>query len=186
RVPLPRSLETVDGLLTVPVVLAFLGEASTSPRRWRDEIALPVVDAPTTVARLSLHLPRHYRSRLRPGEGPVVDAFTRGETVAFGLHDERSIARADALYRDAVDAWNQNDFERTRERLAALEALGGRSENLSKLRSNVAVVLGPEPREVIEPGKAFTVEGVNVSSPVSAKASPASRRIRAQARARAS
>ncbi len=140
RIPLPRSIETLEGLITFPVVVAMLGEGTAWQRREKRDVALPIVDAPVNVERVTLHLPLAYRSLLDPGDGPVVAAFTRGEEVGFGLDDDELRGRADAHYRRAIEYWNANEFDKARRELDALDELGAKSNNQSGLRSNVDAV----------------------------------------------
>ncbi len=178
RIPLPRSIETVDGLLGFPLLVAFMGESPTWKRSEHRQLPLPKVQAPVNVARVTLRLPRHYRSRLQPGDDPrVVSAFTRGEEVAYGLDNADLIATADVIYRDAIDAWNANDFERARQRLGELEQIGAKSTHQEGLEGNVSMVLtGPLAAAPAIRGKRSR-EGETEEQ--------LERRIRAQARARA-
>jgi hypothetical protein len=140
RIPVPRSIETLEGLITFPVVVAMLGEGQAWRRREKREVELPIVDAPVNVVRVTMHLPLSYRSKLDPGDGPVVAAFTRGEEVGFGLADEKLRVQADDHFRRAVDYWNENDFDNARRELDELDKLGAKSKNQSGLRSNVDAV----------------------------------------------
>ena len=144
RIPIPRSIETLEGLITFPVVVAMLGEGEAWQRREKRQIALPIVDAPVNVDRITLHLPLAYRSLLDPGDGPVVAAFTRGEEVGYGLSDDDLRGRADEHYRRATEYWNANDFENARRELDELDKLGAKSKNQTGLRSNVDAVSVPK------------------------------------------
>jgi len=192
RIPLPRSVETVEGLSVVPVVVGLRGEGSAWERRARGDIALPTVDAPIAVLRATHGLPSRYASRLEPGEGSVVEGFSRGEGVAYGLGDDRIASQADQLYADALDAWNSNEFEQARDKLGQLDELGAGNESTKGLESNVDLVLGPT---VKTPIHATTVSadsapsGTTISArpepaPPPRPASKAVRRIKAQVRAR--
>lgn len=142
-VPLLRSVETVQGLLSFPVEVILLGESSAWRRRERRTLPLPTLDAPVAVSRLTLHLPPGYRSRKRPGDGDVVAAFTRGEGITYGLGvGEVGAAQADAMFQEAVQAWLRNDFAAAQDKLDALRGMGARSENISRLQSNLDVVAG--------------------------------------------
>ena len=71
---------------------------------------------------MTLHLPPGYRSRLQPGDGEVVAAFTKGEGIGYGLGvGAVGAAEADALFQGAVKRWLGNDF-------------GGAQAELDKLR----------------------------------------------------
>jgi hypothetical protein len=77
-VPVPRSLETVEGLLSVPVVVAFLLEDPPWARHERRELELPSVDVPISKVAVTMRLPRGYRSRMKVGDYGV-DANLRIE-----------------------------------------------------------------------------------------------------------
>lgn len=205
QIPLKRSLETVSGVVTVPVTVALYGVgegARAWARREERELALPVVDAPVNVTRVTLHLPPRWKSRLRAGDGPVVEGFDRGQDVAFGLDDAHQVAAADRAFAEAVEAWNDNDFERAQARLDQLRGLGGRGANADGLQANVDLVR-PRAAETVAPttevyyefadDDAFgSLEGELVAEdmPAPKAAPPASsaieRRIKARVRARAS
>ena len=142
-VPLLRSVETVGGLLSFPVEINLLGESTEWRRRESRRLALPRVDAPVAVSRVTLHLPPGYRSRLEPGEGDVVAAFTRGEGITYGLGvGEVGAAQADMIFQDAVSAWMSNDFKGAQGKLDELKAMGAKNENIERLQSNLYVVSG--------------------------------------------
>ncbi|MBK7828097.1 hypothetical protein [Nannocystis sp.] len=173
RVPLQRSVDTVSGLLSFPVEVALLGDAAAGAwaRREKRELPLPRLDAPVAVTRVTLHLPPGYRSRLKPGEGEVVAAFTRGEGIHYGLGvGEVGAAEADALFQSAVKGWLGNDFDKAQADLDRLRALGAKNENIERLQGNLDLISGKEKDGKANAGKQD--ESVN-------------RRIREQARARA-
>lgn len=143
RIPLERSVETVEGLLSFPVEVILMGEADEWARKETRELALPTLDAPVAVSRLTLYLPPGFRSLLEPGDGDVVGSFTEGEGITYGLGvGEVGAGQADALFQEAVDAWLDNDFERAQGRLDELGALGASNENIDKLQSNLQVLRG--------------------------------------------
>lgn len=140
-VPLKRSLETVGGLISFPVEVTLLGEQTPWTRRERRELALPVLDAPVATSRVTVYLPVDYTSRLDPGEGSVVDAFTEGEGITYGLGmGDAGVAAADAAFQDAVQAYLDNDFGRAQARLDELDRIGASNENTRRLQSNLEVV----------------------------------------------
>ncbi|HEY0133391.1 MAG TPA: hypothetical protein VGB85_04905, partial [Nannocystis sp.] len=152
RVPLPRSVDTVSGLLSFPVEVGLLGEvvhkgSGSEPvpwaRRERRSLPLPMLDAPVAVLRVTLHLPPGYRSRLRPGDGEVVAAFTRGEGITYGLGvGAVGAAEADALFQSAVKRWLDNDFGGAQAELDRLRQLGARNENIDRLQGNLDLIAG--------------------------------------------
>jgi hypothetical protein len=190
RIPLPRSIETLEGLSIVPVVIGLRGEGDAWARRSRGALALPAVAAPVAVLRVSHVLPRGFRSNLTPGQRSVVKFFTRGDQVAFGLDDDLLASQADQVYAQAVDDWNDNEFWEARGKLGTLDQIGAQNQSKTGLESNIDLVLGPLPKL-----GGYTVEGADISDstqpapPAPIQAEPTSavgRRIRAQARARAS
>ncbi|MFK7930657.1 MAG: hypothetical protein AB8H79_20895 [Myxococcota bacterium] len=142
-IPLPRSLETVDGLLSFPVEVVLIGDGQDWVRVESRDLAVPVVDAPIAVHRVTLHLPPVFQSTLEPGASGTVDAFTEGEGIAygFGLGGEDE-AQADQLWQDAQAAYMRNDFDEADQLLDNLEGIGASNENLGKLRGNLDVVQG--------------------------------------------
>lgn len=168
RIPLRRSLETVDGLLSFPVEVILLGEQEPWQRRERRELRLPTLDAPIAAARATVHLPPRYRSKLEQGERNVVDAFSEGEGLTYGrgMGNEEA-ALADALFEQAVQGYLENDFEAAQTKLEQIESLGVSNSNMARLQSNI---------DVIE-GKADTKGKADVTL---------QRRVKEQARARAS
>lgn len=142
-IPLPRSLETVDGLLSFPVEVVLIGDGTPWIRKEARDIPVPVVDAPIAVHRVTLHLPPVFENTLELGDAGTVADFTEGEGIAygFGLGDEKE-AEADQLWQDAQAAYMRNDFDDADELLDELGAIGASNENLGKLRSNLDIVQG--------------------------------------------
>ena len=145
-IPLPRSVETVEGLISLPVELAFLVEGDAWGRREDRELVLPAVDAPVAASRVSLHLPPGY-SEARRQPGRRVDSFTEGGGIAYGfvVSDETGrdqADQADALFQSAVDSWLDNDFDQAQARLDELEVLGASNDNTLRLQSNIDLVYG--------------------------------------------
>jgi hypothetical protein len=143
-VPLEKSVETVEGLLSFPVEVLFLGELPGGwTRKGPEGLRLPSVDAEVAVARATVHLPPGWKSRLRSGEHAVVDAFTEGQGITYGfaVGDARA-GQADMLFQQAVDAWMGNDFDETGQILDELEQMGASNSDIGRLRSNLSVVSG--------------------------------------------
>ncbi|MCX4244503.1 hypothetical protein [Paraliomyxa miuraensis] len=210
-IPLKRSLETIEGLVTVPVTVALIGRGEAAwARRERRELPLPVVDAPVNVQRITLHLPPRYRNRVQAGDGAVVDGFDRGEEVGYGLWDPQQVARADRVFSEAVEAWNANEFERAQALLDQLGMLGaGGAANVRGLQANVELVRPREPEEPEPAPESATVyhfedddidgqtyfedeladydrASISAAPAKKAQSSALERRIRARARARSS
>ena len=143
RIPLPRSVETMRGLLSFPIELTVIG---TDDVAWADGedaiVALPVVDAEVAVRRVTLNLPRGTRALGADGDGGRVEAFSEGDGLAYGFAEGVDQARASALYQDALGAWMKNDFGEAQQRLDELKGIGGDNENVTRLQSNLDLVGG--------------------------------------------
>ena len=167
RVPVPRSVESLKGGIAFPVDVIFRGEMDPWAMRESRTLDWLVVDAPTAVSRVSLHLPEQYAYQSGQGADFVVGEFTEGEGLAYGygLGGEHE-ARADQLFQAAVDNWMRNDFDEAYEQLVELDAIGAENSNIERLKSNLSIVR----------------DGAKVD----AKQSAMGRRIKEQAKARAS
>ncbi|MCA9709263.1 MAG: hypothetical protein KDK70_25690, partial [Myxococcales bacterium] len=145
RIPLKRSLETVEGLLSFPVEVILIGEQAPWARHEQRELALPTLDAPIAASRVTLHLPPRYRSRLEEGEHNVVGSFGEGEGLTYGRGvGEVGAAEADALFQSAVEGYLDNDFAQAQAKLEQLEQLGVSNENMVRLQANLDVIEGKE------------------------------------------
>lgn len=141
--PLLKSLETVEGLLDFPVHVVILSEGAPFDRRDERVIAWPTVDAPVAVSRVELALPIGWESQLEHGEQHVVDAFSDGDGISYGFTaGDGKVEQADQLYQQALSAYMVNDFEVAQDALDGLRVLGGLNDNVSRLQSNLDVVLG--------------------------------------------
>lgn len=140
-VPLGKSVETVEGLLSFPVELILLLDEGAWDHREKRAIPIPRVDAPVAVTRATLHLPPGYHNRIDAGEGDVVADFSQGEGIAYGKGTGES-AQAEALMQEAVQAWMGNAFEDAEALLEELEQMGALDENAKKLQSNLDVISG--------------------------------------------
>ncbi|MEQ1572401.1 MAG: hypothetical protein ABMA64_42665, partial [Myxococcota bacterium] len=141
RIPLEKSVETVEGLLTFPIEVVLIGHVE--PWRRRDErgFSLPVVDAEVAVSRLTVHLPPGWVDRSRHGDR--VEAFTEGEGITYGfaVGDVRA-AEADQLFQSAVDAWMANEFDAASSALGRLDEIGASNADISRLKSNFELLDG--------------------------------------------
>ncbi|MBT3220754.1 MAG: hypothetical protein HN348_16830, partial [Proteobacteria bacterium] len=142
-VPLQRSVETVEGLLSFPVEVIFLGESELWALRERRSLPLPAVDAQVVVSRVRLYLPPGYSSLLESGEESSVDEFTEGDGITYGFGvGEVGAAKADKLYQQALDAWMHNRFDEAQGFFGELEDMGASNENIRRLESNLIMVEG--------------------------------------------
>ncbi|MCP4872209.1 MAG: hypothetical protein GY898_26195, partial [Proteobacteria bacterium] len=187
RIPLPRSVETVEGMISFPVEVAWLTDGTPWERRAERTLPLPRLSAPIAVARVTLHLPPGFderRSR-RLDDRHRVDGFTEGAGISYGfvITDEEDRTRAeeaDVLFQSAVDAWMDNDFDEAQQALDDLSGLGAGNDNTVRLQSNLYVVTGEGEAGGDEDGD----DGVGYDGKDSAGESM-KRRVREQARARA-
>ncbi|MEM7157454.1 MAG: tetratricopeptide repeat protein [Myxococcota bacterium] len=185
RIPLKRSLETVQGSVTVPVTVAFVAEGDAAwVRRERREVPLPVIDAPVTVQRVTVHLPPRYRSKLAVGKSGVVDEFDRGNDVGYGFIDDGRVAQADRVLSSAIDAWNDNEFDDALHLLDQFRNIGGYGSNLEGLEANINLVRPMLGATVDADGDCAPGGAPILASLVEGPDSAAARRVRAQARAR--
>jgi len=168
-IPLERSVETVEGLLTFPVEVSLLGNTDAWLKKEERGLVLPVLSAPVAVSRATVYLPPGYDNRHESGAANTVDSFSEGEGIAYGFAlDDGKSEEADTLYRQAVSAWMDNDFDEAQGYLDDLSSIGASNDNLKGLQSNLDLVEGKNKR-----GEATGTESV------------VERRVKEQARARA-
>ena len=144
RVPLPRSVESVDGLVSFPVELAWLHEAEAWSRREERSLVLPSVDAPVAVQRATVYLPPGFGS-LRPAdEDHRVTSFSRGEGIRYGFaqddEGEQKKEVADSLFGSAVNAWKSNEFDQAQAYMDELGKMGAKNSDVSRLQRNLDVI----------------------------------------------
>ena len=146
RIPLLRSVETVEGLITFPVEVAVLVDGSDDwSRRERRGLPLLRLSVPIAVHRTTLHLPPGWSDDERGTPDGRVNAFSRGEGVAYGLgggeavtgEEREKVDEADALFQSAVGAWKDNRFDEAQGYLDDLGTLGAGNANTVRLQSNL-------------------------------------------------
>lgn len=164
--PLRKSVETVQGLLSFPVQLVLVGELPAWERKETRRLGLPAVDAEVALSQVTVHLPPGYAPRHDEGEHGTVDRFAEGTGIAYGFSvgDARA-AEADRLFQEAVSSWMSNDFDQAQQALDALGGLGAANENVARLQSNLDLLDGKGgggsvalERRVKEQAKARSVE----------------------------
>lgn len=184
RVPLRRSIESLGGLLSFPVELALLFEDTPWQRRERRTLPLPEVDAPVAVLRTTAHLPPGYTAWKADALPDQVDSFSRGEGITYGIEivsevDRDTVARADALFGQAVMAWEGNEFHAAQGLLQELGELGASNENVARLQGNLSLLLADdEDAEDDEDGRAPAAKP-------SSQTVVMARRVKEQAKAKA-
>jgi len=141
--PLKKSVETVQGLLSFPVQLVLVGELDPWARKEERALGLPVVDAEVALSQVTVHLPPGYVGRHDDDEHGIVPAFSEGTGIAYGFSvgDARA-AEADRLFQSAVSNWMSNSFDEAQQALDELQALGADNENVARLQSNLDLLDG--------------------------------------------
>jgi hypothetical protein len=138
RIALPRSVESVGGLLAFPVVLVVQGTTG------HDELALPSPQAPVGVRRVTVHLAAGVRAAADGAADGRVPDFDVDEALRWDFGGGGiEAAQAEALYRDAVSAWLDNDTEAATSVLDLLAEQGVDNANIQGLRGNLAAVMAP-------------------------------------------
>ena len=139
-IPLARSVETLQGLLSFPVEVTLLGSDEAWDGVVDRTLSLPSVGAPVAVTRATVHLPPTYQAR-RPKDAAIVDRFTEGGGITYGFKaGDARVAQADELFQGAVAAWVANDFDKADALISNLEALGGDNDDIQRLKSNIDYV----------------------------------------------
>lgn len=136
RIPLPRSVETVEGLLALEVDVTTLGPTLG----WRpgdNGVPLPAIGAPVAVRRTTVHLPPGWSSTHNPH---AVQAFTEGDGIGYGFGGQVDDDEAGAVYETAVQAWLDNDFDSANEALEGLRSAGADNRNMLRLQANLDLV----------------------------------------------
>jgi hypothetical protein len=137
--PVPRSVESVEGLLSFPVEIVLLVDGPTWARRRA--LTLPVLDAEVAVARTTIDLPRGWR-RTRGRVPYEVDDFQSASGLTYGLASTEQAAAADDAYQAAVRAWLDNDFDVAQQQIDRLNEMGASNDNVWMLQRNLDVVTG--------------------------------------------
>lgn len=161
-IPLPRSLQTMDGLISFPVDVAYLRKAEPLDDREQRRINLPeLIGVPTAQVSLTLFLPDELQ--LKETQGPLepVDDFTKanlelGYGFAFqALEDEEDEADPMAaaanteLYRNyyalGLEFYKKSDFENAERYLEQAVTLGDDAKNNADafgLLNNIKIASG--------------------------------------------
>lgn len=144
-VPLRRSVETVEGLISFPVEVVWLHQDRTWGDRDQRDQGLPRIDAPIAVSRTTVYLPPGFREQ---GDAAYrVDAFSEGDgiTYGFGFGDPNAVL-ADQLFQSAVTSWLANDYDEAQATLDQLEELGAENDDIDRLESNMEILFATEVR----------------------------------------
>ncbi|MES2643604.1 MAG: hypothetical protein V4850_29230 [Myxococcota bacterium] len=129
-VPLEKSVETLQGLLTFPVELTWIAEGDAWDRKGERTLLLPSVDAPIQAADWEVYLPRGWTA---PGQSSVATAAP-----------PPVVTEADEALQQAVIAYKSNDFASSQGFLEVARASGSTSANVGRLQSNLDVLLGKD------------------------------------------
>ncbi len=141
-VPLEKSVETVQGLLTFPVELTWIAEGEAWARKGERTLRLPSVDAPIQAAAWEVYLPRGWTERAGKRRRGKQDEVT---TTAPPPPIEPP--EAEEALQQAVSAYKSNEFGAAQGYLEAARAMGSTSANVDRLQSNLDVLLGAEGQE---------------------------------------
>ncbi len=123
-VPLEKSVETVQGLLTFPVELTWIAEGEAWARKGERAFELPAVDAPIQAAEWEVYLPR--------------GVTAKGAVSAAPPPEEEAGA---AALQQAVAAYKRNDFTTSSALLETVRSSGSTNANVDRLQSNLDVLL---------------------------------------------
>ncbi len=148
RLPLKKSVETVDGLLSFPVRVVMVGDAPVFDGRTKDTLPLPTFDADIAVHRVSVNLPMGHSSKLDADEQHVVESFTEGSGITYGfaVGDARA-TEADALFQSAVSQWMSNDFDAAQSTLDTLKGMGAGNDDIDRLQGNLDLLFADDATE---------------------------------------
>lgn len=120
-IPLEKSVETVQGLLTFPVELTWIAEGGAWDRKGERALQVPAVDAPIQAADWEVYLPRGVTSpRASVASAPPPEEEAGSEEL-----------------QNAVEAYKRNDFKASNEWLSQARSAGSTSANVDRLQSNI-------------------------------------------------
>lgn len=127
-VPLEKSVETIQGLMSFPVEVTWIASHDSWRRRGSRRFELPAVDAPIQSAAWEVHLPR----TLTPMHEDAV-------TVA-SVYDPRKEAARDS-WLQALSAYKDNRFDEAQGWLDQARSYDVEDNNVERLQSNLDVLL---------------------------------------------
>lgn len=144
-VPLERSIETLAGLTQLDVDLVFIAEDEAWERKGERGFSLPAFDAPVAVLEWELRLPPGYRAEVeggsvstaRPADAEIVYAY-----ASTDLKQDKEQARE--TWNQALDAYQDNDFQVAQAYVDETLALDPGNENALALQSNLDVFSGAD------------------------------------------
>jgi tetratricopeptide (TPR) repeat protein len=156
-IPLEKSVETLTGLVSFPVEVAFLSPSPAFSRRGRVRLSVPAVSAPVADAAWTLYLPpgttpRHAEGNVQPavvaerelliGRGyrqvvPDMEPPTGGDAVS---DDAEEVSQE--YWNQAYDAYKSNRFDEAGELLEQSLLYNPDNMAASALQDNVVVLTG--------------------------------------------
>jgi|GEM_PF-4180918 len=153
-IPLEKSIETVSGLVSLPVELMVIGRGPSLMRRGRVDMPLPVIEAPVNAVIVELHLPEGVRLReiegsLRPrgvssGEllvGRANRAIEADEQTLDTTVDRGSSTQSVNLWNQAYSAYKDNRFDEADSLLEQSLSYDPSNSSAQALRGNVDILL---------------------------------------------
>ncbi len=144
-VPLEKSIESLQGLVSFPVELTWLAEAPKWSGRGEVSLAAPRIGAEVAQARLELVLPPGVRPRKVASSATVVEEWRAGEGLEYGrattVFSEKT-EQADALMSEAYAAYRDSRFDEASDLLEATLRYDPDNDAAQAMQDNVAVLLG--------------------------------------------
>lgn len=159
-IPLPRSLQTMDGLISFPIELVYIRKGAPFTDRENRAIDLPeLIGVPTAQVGMTLYLPDELK--LKKVNGPLeqveqfassAQRFEYGQGASWGVDasavaDETVELAEQELYRNyynlGLESYKNSDFENAERYLEqAVELSKGTDKNADSLLKNIKVTSG--------------------------------------------
>lgn len=111
-IPLEKSVETLQGLVTFPVDIAFWGEDQPWQKKGVREALTPAIDAPIAYARWEMVLPPGFSGEVEDSTATEVpDWSSRANALQYGraYGDGAALDRGDAETQFVLDGLNISD-----------------------------------------------------------------------------
>ncbi len=151
-IPLEKSVETLAGLVTFPVDIAFYGDDSPWLRRGLREVRTPSVDAPIAYARWELVLPPGFHAREATGNVTRVATWSSrerglsygrsyGETLGEDAPVVANEEVSQALWNQAYSAYKAGNYRESKELLDQSLSYDASNQAAAALSRNVDVLL---------------------------------------------
>ncbi len=160
-IPLEKSVETLQGLVSFPVEVMLLVDADPWQRRGQRTLQAPALDAPVASARWELLLPPGVAVRELEGSARLLDAdrppgarLTYGRATGLSssslvedLVEEDKRQQSQEAWNEAYRAYKDNEFEQARDLLDESLQLDADNRAAQALAGNVDLLLGDDDAE---------------------------------------